>query len=514
MRKAFLSLFALSLISGLTACGDDSSNPVKDDNEGKTTPSSDSKTSDIVATFDALPNCSKNREGEKNFVEDEEITYICTSGKWEHFNSIIDSVNSADDLPACQAKLEGDSAYVADKMSYFVCSNKKWTQKEVLMQQYASVDNLPNCTKKYDGIQAFVSKESAIYRCTEGRWTEYIKVYASEDDMPNCTEKRIGETAYVQKTAKTLICSKDKWNDWNGDNIDLPKSSTTEKSSSSKKTEKSSSSVAPSSSSSKKESSSSVVPSSSSKKIEPSSSSETPKSSSSKAIQSSSSKMVEPSYACAKAMWCGPRGDLQVNTGSEDPDHGWWFAYSDKINTNLVSGGNSKIIWPIEETGCDENGINCTDALNPIIRVKKAVEGRFILGTQLVYNDGTKINPYAVISFNTNNHYKDGMDITNWKGLCVTYTATDDIQLHLVPQNEATVDGYNHYRVSIPKASTTTTVNFLWSVFKQEENWGITKDLDDILKWVASIDLYYTAAPNSINAFKITTFGKYGTCGD
>lgn len=97
-------------------------------------------------------------------------------------------------------------------------------------------------------------------------------------------------------------------------------------------------------------------------------------------------------------------------------------------------------------------------------------------------------------------------------GLCITYSATDDIETQLIPKEP--IDKSNHYKITLSKTGTTKTVNYKWSAFNQASGWGENISINEILEQITSIEIGYTAAPNSINSFKITAFGKYGTCGD
>ena len=215
------NLAALSLGLIFTACGGDSGN------NGRT----DTDVSVQAETFDDLPNCSKNREGEIYEVIDNLKTYQCVDGRWEEYVSVPDSVKTEDDLPVCLEKLEGKIA--------------------------------------------IVSKDKTAWGCFDSRWEEIGKAYERADDLPNCSEKRDGSVSYIMDEGKQLFCFDGKWTsekadppDQGGESKSEVKSSSSNKTSSSsvtkKETAKSSSSETKNTSSEKSSSSVQNTPSSSS----------------------------------------------------------------------------------------------------------------------------------------------------------------------------------------------------------------------------------------------------------
>ena len=117
------------------------------------------------------------------------------------------------------------------------------------------------------------------------------------------------------------------------------------------------------------------------------------------------------------------------------------------------------------------------------------------------------------MGFNLVNGNNDPMDITDWKGICITYSATDRVDLQIKEPDKYISTGYDNYHVTLSKTSDLVTKNFRWADFEQY-GWGTATEIETVLQWAGSIHLYYQAPVNSINSFKITAFGKYGTCGD
>ncbi len=206
MKRALVSLFVASVVAMLAACGSSDSGTAIDD-------------SDIVSlyvdTFEDLPNCSKNREGDLAEVQDTREAYRCLKGVWEFDHDVLDSVMTEDDLPACTDKKEGASLFVQREHAAYTCDGKRWTKVEKKssgdLDEYENEDDLPNCTSKRSDETAVV--EGEVYRCSGTRWEDVGAYYATEDSLSNCTSKREGEKAFIADTKESLVCKDGAWND-------------------------------------------------------------------------------------------------------------------------------------------------------------------------------------------------------------------------------------------------------------------------------------------------------------
>lgn len=73
------------------------------DNGGGGTAVSDSEWVKLrVDTYEDLPNCSKNGEGERAKVKDKQEIYECTNGYWELKDYYVDTVMTLANLPECE----------------------------------------------------------------------------------------------------------------------------------------------------------------------------------------------------------------------------------------------------------------------------------------------------------------------------------------------------------------------------------------------------------------------------
>lgn len=117
----YLFLFFLLTFLLLVACNSDNTGTAVDN-------------SDIVSvhadTFDDLPNCSKNREGDLAEVQDERKAYRCQKGAWEFDHDVLDTVKTEDDLPACTGRKEGLSLFVQFEHAVYTCDGMRWTKVE------------------------------------------------------------------------------------------------------------------------------------------------------------------------------------------------------------------------------------------------------------------------------------------------------------------------------------------------------------------------------------------------
>lgn len=205
-EKKILLIGALFLL--LAACGDSGN--------GGTTQS----LANGVDTFDDLPNCSANRDGDTVSVAEESVTYICLDGKWGVLKHMIDSVKTEDDLSACSKTFEGDSAYVTSEYAVYVCRENVWMKAESVVKTYRSSDDMPNCTKKLTGVEAVSTTESMLFLCDGERWKEMATTYGSAKDLPNCTDNREGNQAFLKETNEKFLCSAKRWisiDEWSDD---------------------------------------------------------------------------------------------------------------------------------------------------------------------------------------------------------------------------------------------------------------------------------------------------------
>ena len=172
-----------------------------------------------------------------------------------------------DDLPNCTSNREGEIAEILDDGESYVCKSKKWEEYvDTELKSYKTEDDMPNCNSKKEGALALVEKDSVVQVCKNSCWETLGHLYAGEDSLPNCTKKRDGEKAYLMEVGEVQVCNDGVWGATkdNNDKKNEPKSSGKEESSDSKVTESSDSQNSRSNNSGDIESSDSEIPTSSS----------------------------------------------------------------------------------------------------------------------------------------------------------------------------------------------------------------------------------------------------------
>ena len=147
-------------------------------------------------------------------------------------------------------------------------------------------------------------------------------------------------------------------------------------------------------------------------------------------------------------LWDGDAGVYKVNTESEDS--GYWFTWNDNDE-----GGLSKISFPVE-MGNEYS----EDQYDAVIDYCSGFCGT-------VYFDGPIPNPSAGAAFSVADEGQYA-DISEWRGLCVTYSSELLFDVYVVPELRDDADTTAVPRVEVPRA-TDTTLCVNWQAFAAEE---------------------------------------------
>lgn len=171
---------------------------------------------------------------------------------------------------------------------------------------------------------------------------------------------------------------------------------------------------------------------------------------------------ISPTYS---DLWYGDlvavNTDVYAGKKWKNRDAGLWFTTSDSID-----GGESRIIWPVlPGTAYD------AASLDPVIEYCYGLCGEFQLsGPALPYD------PFVAIGFHLvglDSNGKDiAVDVSNWEGICIQYTA-DVIPMLLLDLGDSVNKTLNDDlpRVRLPKSISGADRCYLWSDFEQE-GWG------------------------------------------
>lgn len=200
---------------------------------------------------------------------------------------------------------------------------------------------------------------------------------------------------------------------------------------------------------------------------------------------------------------------LDKNEVTKDSS-GWWFKYLDADDF-----GTSTAVGTFNSSSLD---LSITLKYNNWHSVRSGAD----------YYYAPDPYPYAGFGFKWSPVDGETVDLSEWEGLCVTYSSSDNFEIAL----PATGDGGMAYYYSAKKSSSPKTVNFTFSGLTRSQYATTTLSKANALKNVEALHFkytndesgvdcyyeYYTASECSYlygsasNTIKIYKIGKYGTC--
>lgn len=225
-------------------------------------------------------------------------------------------------------------------------------------------------------------------------------------------------------------------------------------------------------------------------------------SSSSISSSSSSSSSVKPSSSAestgelkASFLWKGDDTEGRVITGSPDETSGYWYSYDDSYPPN---NGNSKIVFPSDVVE-DEFG----NFFGPLNVKYGGIKADIQIGP--AYENG-----FVGLGFNIWSENQEGVDITKWEGVCLTYSSAESFAVQLRVEDEATTTEYCSLQWIVPKSDVLTTVSYPWSKLYSSCGWGgFSIDKDRYLQKVSSITLKFSKS----GEFLLKEIGSLDACG-
>ena len=239
-------------------------------------------------------------------------------------------------------------------------------------------------------------------------------------------------------------------------------------------------------------------------KVKESSSSAVPSSSSAVAPKSSSSSVVESSSSAksiiVNMLWDGynDRGEGQVETGGDSRTSGYWYQFNDGDN-----GGTSALQFP--------SGVDTLIYGSPFPELIKKRHG-IELGVK--FGEGYE-KPYAGVAFNVWNEEQEGVSVSPWGGICLQYKSSIDFEIELGLEDGAIPTmGSCSFVASVPASTSEKISDFVWEKFKNNCGAGVSPDLTDVLKKVASVRLKFSGAAGTTGDFLIQRIGAVGLCHD
>jgi uncharacterized protein (TIGR02145 family) len=196
--------------------------------------------------------------------------------------------------------------------------------------------------------------------------------------------------------------------------------------------------------------------------------------------------------------WSGADGVGRVETDFDDEDgtSGFWYAYNDS-----AEGGSSSVIFPsdVEKNEWD-------DFFGPLVEVYGGIKATVTFGDVVD-------PPYAGVAFNIKGHKREGVDISNWGGICITYKSdSKSFNIEIVAEEGAYTVDYEKiiWRV-VPKTATEfKTYEIPWENFNSYM--ANPENLKAVLSDAAVIRLNFEGSAGTSNDFFVKAIGSLSQC--
>lgn len=201
-------------------------------------------------------------------------------------------------------------------------------------------------------------------------------------------------------------------------------------------------------------------------------------------------RVVAPAF-----LWDASKDTLgRVITGSPDETSGYWYYYDDSNE-----GGASSYTW-VSDMKDDYK----SNFFGQMVQMYGSIQGSYKL-----YKGQNDDEPYIGLGFNIWSENQEGVDISEWGGLCIEYRATRDFHLMLHEEDNLGTDLWGR---NLKLSEKMKNVDIPWNDFRQIECCAEYMKLEYTLAKSASIKIVFTG-PDGINGdFKITKIGSLGTC--
>ena len=227
-----------------------------------------------------------------------------------------------------------------------------------------------------------------------------------------------------------------------------------------------------------------------------SSSAVAPKSSSSTVPASSSSAKL----IIGNMLWDGynDRGEGRVETGGDSRTSGYWYQFNDRDN-----GGTSALQFPSD-----------VDTLIYDSPFPELIEKRHGIELGIKFGEGYE-KPYAGVAFNVWNEEQEGVSVSPWGGICLQYKSSIDFEIELgLEYGAIPTMGACSFVARVPASTSEKVSDFVWERFRNNCGAGVSPDLTDVLKKVASVRLKFSGAAGTTGDFLIQRIGAVGMCHD
>ncbi len=217
---------------------------------------------------------------------------------------------------------------------------------------------------------------------------------------------------------------------------------------------------------------------------------------SSSSVASSESRALVSGGVWPQFLWDGSIDwEGVVVTGSDEKTAGIWYDFNDRND-----GGSSKFTFPPEYY---EHTYYCP-CFDIVFENYGGFKGTVELG------DGAD-NPYVGLGFNTLNEDQDGVDVTEWGGLCLEYSSDLDFNVWLQAEDGTlTIDCQLAYHLSA--SDSVKMVDIPWSKFGSSCGFGMDIDASKVLANAAAVHLRFNGKAGDTGYFLLKKIGSLGQC--
>lgn len=221
--------------------------------------------------------------------------------------------------------------------------------------------------------------------------------------------------------------------------------------------------------------------------------SEPPRSSSSVESSSSSNKKV--------CLWNGANGMEFVNTGFTGNNAGRWYNYDD-----IAEGGMSRIIWPIAIESFDDAGFAkvLSDEFGAIkgnVELQKGISEKAYVGIGFIMVEDTV----------ENKQLPRLVDISDWGGLCVSYSSSGIMGLLLSKESDDIL------RAQLEPSQSLVEKCVAWNEFENISMNASTSN-EEQAKEIAAVRFIFESDSSSesvdFSIAAVSTYAPEGVCND
>ena len=225
---------------------------------------------------------------------------------------------------------------------------------------------------------------------------------------------------------------------------------------------------------------------------------------SSSSVASSESRTLVSGGVWPQFLWVGSTDDEgRVLTGSDDETSGYWYEFND-LNDWLAAGASKLTFPPDIEEYCNGNwyeSVNCFEFM---------MEAYGGIKVGVSFGNASE-NPYVGLGFNIVNEEQEGIDVSEWGGLCLEYSSGLDFDVWLHAEDGTLMtDCELIYRLNASES--VKEVDIPWNKFVSSCGLGMDIDESKVLANAAAVHVRFNGKAGDTGDFFLTKIGSIGQC--